>query len=99
MEYISKSGQDLIDISVEKFGSIEDGLFQILEDNPTLNLNTIPKSGQIIEVNNKNAGISQIKTYFKQKIFTVNNADESRLTASVGDFGNDFSNDFFNFVQ
>jgi hypothetical protein len=97
-KYTISSGQDIFDISIQNFGDIETGLFQMLTDNDlTLNSLTINRefiSGREITLNNENKGITKTKDYFKQRSFTVNNADREYINLSLGDFGSDFNFDF-----
>jgi hypothetical protein len=96
MEYTSKNGQDIIDITIQNFGNIESGLFEMLTDNPGVNLNTNLTPGQKLTLNNENVGLIREKQYFKQRIFVINNADELQLNTQIGGFNSDFNNDFNN---
>lgn len=97
-KYTIQSGQDIFDVAIQNFGDIETGLFQMLTDNDlTLNSLTINRefiSGREITLNNENAGVIKTKDYFKQRNFTVNNADLDYINLSLGDFGSDFNFDF-----
>ena len=96
MKYTVKSGQDILDVCVQKFGDVETGLFKMFEDNTTLNLNSNLVSGQEITLNNENLGIIKVKTFFENLKFNVNNADELQLSINVGGFDSGFSNGFNN---
>ena len=96
MIYTVKSGQDLLDLSIQEFGDIESGLFQILADNPSLNLGSSLASGQKLTLNNENIGVVSVKNYFESRNFNINNADALQLSTNVGGFSGGFSNGFNN---
>lgn len=98
MDYIIKSGQDIFDVALQHFGDIETGLFSILTDN-SIGLNAVGLEREYIAnrqitLNNENVGALEVKNKFKLLNFTPNNADETYLAISPGDFGNDFNFDF-----
>ena len=96
MEYLAKEGQDIIDVTIQNFGDLESGLFELLGSNPELNLNSNLSSGLKLTLNNEKIGLIKEKQYFKQRIFVINNADESQLQTAIGEFGVGFNNDFNN---
>jgi hypothetical protein len=91
----AKKGQDIFDITVQQFGDIEN-LFDLLNDNPTLNINSILGSGKELKINSEDKGNVTIKNEFLKTSFKVMNADEDTFAENAGDFNNDFNNDFFN---
>lgn len=96
MKYTTKSGQDIIDVTIQHFGDLETGLFELIKSNPGTGLNSNLNSGDILTLNNENVGLIQEKNYFKQRNFVVNNADLSQISTTYGDFNDDFNNDFLN---
>ena len=96
MEYLSKEGQDIIDISIQNFGDIESGLFSIIASNQNVGLNTNIQPNQKFTLNNENIGLITEKTYFANRSFVINNADETQLSTSIGEFGSGFDNSFNN---
>lgn len=96
MEYTIKNGQDIIDITIQNFGDLETGLFSMFTSNPGIGLNSNLTSGQKLTLNNENIGLTKEKTYFKQRNFVINNADESQLTISIGAFSKAFNTAFDN---
>lgn len=96
MEYMVKDGQDIIDVTIQQFGDIESGLFELFSANDGIGLNSTLGSGQKLTINNENLGLIREKTYFKQRNFVINNADETIVTTTLGDYNSDFSSDFNN---
>lgn len=96
MEYKVKEGQDIIDVTIQNFGDLETGLFSMFTSNPGIGLNTNLTSGQKITLNNENSGLIKEKTYFKQRNFVINNADETQLAVSIGAFNSAFNTAFDN---
>lgn len=93
MKYTPTNGQDVFDVSLQHFGDIETGLFSIVKDN-NLALSSENLFGKNLTLNNDNLGVRKIKDFFSNIKFTINNSDE--LTFSpIGDFNNDFNNDFY----
>lgn len=96
MEYIVKDGQDIIDVTIQNFGDLESGLFELFSGNNGIGLNSTLSSGQKLTTNNENIGLIREKTYFRQRSFVINNADETIVTTTLGDYNDDFSSDFNN---
>ena len=96
MEYITKDGQDIIDVTIQNFGDLETGLFSMFASNPGIGLNSNLTSGQKITLNNEKSGLIKEKTYFKQRKFVVNNADETQLSVTIGSFNSAFNTAFDN---
>jgi hypothetical protein len=95
VKHIISEGQTAIDVSIQHFGDIETGLFQVLTDN-NISLNETLNSGVQLTINNEQPGDAKSVQYFKNRNFTIINAEQSELIISGGDFNNDFSNDFNN---
>jgi len=95
MEYKAKSGQDLFDVCLQNYGSIEEGLFDLIETND-LTLNSELSSGQQLTLNNENAGLVEVKDFFENNTFIINNADEEQIAGTGGAYNYDFGSDFDN---
>jgi len=95
MTHKVSEGQDIIDISIQNFGSIEEGLFKLINDN-NLTVNDSLTSGQELTINQVDNGNKQVISYFSNRDFVINNADEVQLSTLLGAFNNDFNNDFDN---
>ena len=95
-KYIVKEHQSLMDVSIQHFGNLEDGLFKILTDNPSLNANSKLSSAQRLEVNPSGLGNANIKEFLANQDFFVMNKDEAGLSSSFGDYNDDYNNDFSN---
>ncbi|MGV7234667.1 MAG: hypothetical protein ACQ9ET_00270 [Nitrosomonadaceae bacterium] len=96
MDYLVREYQDLLDVSIQEFGNLEDGLFKILTDNPTLNLNSKLSAAQKIQVDPTDLGNLDIKEFFSNKSFVVVNVDEAAIFEVNGDYNNDYNDDFNN---
>jgi hypothetical protein len=88
-------GQDIYDVVLQHYGTL-DNVNDFLELNPTLTISTILTAGQEVFINNENLGKTKEKLYFKNRTFTVMNADESDIFEERGDFNDDFNDDFNN---
>lgn len=93
-KHIVSEGQTSIDVSIQRFGDIETGLFDVLNTNG-LSLNDQLISGRELTVNNETPGDVKSVQYFKNRNFTIINKDQTEIV-SGGDYNNDFSNDFNN---
>ncbi len=85
-------GQDILDISLQYFGDIEN-LFDIFTDNPSLTLNSNLTFAQDVEINNADKGIIANKEFFRKNNFVVINLAENEI-ATLGDYNIDFNNDY-----
>ena len=66
-----KEGQSIFDITLERYGNIDE-IFEIIETNG-FTLNTLLNSGQILNVSNFGKGDEEIKDYYKQNNIKPNN--------------------------
>ena len=94
MTHTVTNGQDIFDVVLQRYGDMENA-FDMLALNPGLNIDGFIQSGDEIEFNNDELGIINIKERFTLTNFVVMNADEELLSETVGDFNNDFNNDYF----
>jgi hypothetical protein len=94
-KHIISEGQTAIDVSIQYFGDIETGLFQILTAN-NYSINETLNSGVELTINNEQPGDAKSVQFFKNRNFTIINAEQPETIISGGDFNNDFSNDFNN---
>lgn len=100
MIYTTESGQTIIDIAIEKYGCYE-GVFIILQDNPTLFLGCNLKPLQRVLLRDdvpvftdNNIAIAQ---YFADKNIKVNSGFKPATNPSGGDFNdNDFTTSDYN---
>jgi hypothetical protein len=92
-KHIISEGQTAIDVSIQYFGDIESGLFNVLTAN-NISLNETLNSGIQLTINNETPGDPKSVQYFKNRNFTIINAEQLEQTISGGDFNNDFNNDF-----
>jgi len=94
MTVLAKDGQNLYDICIQTFGTMEE-LFTIIVDNPGFNVNTKLKASQEIIINNENVGNDEIKAfYLTNNIIPSNDQGTGNPPQEAGDFNFDFSNDF-----
>ena len=86
--------QNIFDISIQEFGSLEN-LFTLLNDN-SLSVNAKLISGQDLTVNKVNIGNEDIKKFVTLKDITMNNFQgEKEPPLLAGDYSQDYSNDYF----
>jgi len=91
--FTSALNQNIFDVCLTKFGTIE-SMFLFLNDN-NLNPNSDLNSNQelIISIDNLNQGNKEIKEYVKlNNIIYTNN---SNALATSGDYNNDYNNDYY----
>jgi hypothetical protein len=94
MNYEAREGQDIFDVSIQFYGDIETGLFEILTTN-NLNLDSRNLSGANLTLNNENTIKNNIANHFSNANFTPNNSGLEIIQLVLGDFNNDFNNNFF----
>ena len=87
-------GQNLFDISIQEFGSLED-LFVLLNDN-SLAVNDRLISGQELVINKTGVGNEDVKKFVLLKDITMNNFQGQKVPPLLsGDYSVDYSNDYF----
>lgn len=87
-------GQNIFDIGVQEFGTLEK-LFVLLNDN-SLSANAKLISGQELTVNKTNIGDENVKDFVVLKNITMNNAQGEKVPPLLaGDYSNDYSNDYY----
>ena len=89
------TGQDLLDITVQHFGSAE-FVGAIINANPELGFTTVLVPGTVLEIPNEEEGSIVQKEFFRRTGINPVNADKQALVPLPGtnDFNNDFNNDF-----
>lgn len=86
-------GQNIFDIQVQEFGSLED-LFILLNDN-SLSVNEKLVSGQDLVVNKTNVGDEDVKKFVVLKDITMHNAQGQKVPPLLaGDYNGDFNIDY-----
>ena len=87
-----QQGQSLFDVVIQEYGDVSH-LFKLLEDNPTLSVNSNVGSGNTVEIDTEYQATADVQAVFqarKQKnIHPVNYSD-----ASEGDYNADYNNDY-----
>lgn len=96
MKHTVSDGQDVFDIAIQRYGSVELGLFELLNDNDNLTINDSISSGDEFDFNNTNIGEKQVISYFSNRNFVINNADELQLETVLGAYNNEFGNGYDN---
>ena len=87
-------GQNLFDIGVQEFGTLED-LFILLNDN-NLSVNTKLISGQQLTVNKVNIGDENVKDFVVLGNITMNNAQGEKVPPLLaGDYNGDYNGDYY----
>ena len=87
-------GQNIFDIIVQEFGTLEQS-FVLINDND-LSVNTKLISGQELTVNKVNVGDENVKDFVVLKNITMNNFQGQKVPPLLsGDYSNDYSNDYF----
>jgi hypothetical protein len=82
MKKITKEGQDVFDLAINHFGDI-DGLFDLLDANPTLSLTSDPTSGTEINIKEENIVNKKVASFYFGTKFVVINSGEPNLVAAV----------------
>lgn len=75
-----KEGQSIFDITLERFGTIEE-IFEIIDTNG-FTFNTLLNSGQLLNVSNYQKGDEDIKDFYKRDNIRPNNDQEYPSTGS-----------------
>lgn len=87
-------GQNIFDIGVQEFGTLEN-LFVLLNDN-SLSANSKLISGQELTVNKINIGDENVKDFVVLRNITMNNAQGLKVPPLLaGDYNFDFNNDYY----
>ena len=86
----AKEGQSIFDVTVQKFGTIEN-LFDFLSDN-NLTLNSKLKTSQQLIIENIGKGNETVKNFVNLTNRNLNNAQDSIDGGSS--YSNDYSNDY-----
>lgn len=87
-------GQNIFDICIQEFGTLEE-LFVLLIDND-LSVNTKLISGQQLTVNKVNIGNENVKDFVVLGDITMNNAQGLRLPPLLsGDYNLDYNGDYY----
>jgi len=90
---IVKDGQNLYDVTLQEFGTLEE-LFVVIGDND-IDVNKRVAAGQDLVTNNENVGDETVKGFYKLKNISPNNNQGTGLPPQIaGDFNNDFNPDF-----
>lgn len=90
---IVKDGQNLYDVTLQEFGTLEE-LFVVIIDN-SINVNKRVSAGQDLVTNNEKTGDESVKGFYKLNAISPNNNQGTGLPPQIaGDFNNDFNNDF-----
>jgi len=93
MKYTVQSGQSVVDVTIQLYGTIEK-LVDFLNDN-NLGLNSKLKSGQVVEYDEDEGNEKAKKTITVEKLnFNNNQQTLSEAGITGGDFNNDFNNDY-----
>ena len=93
-KYNALYGQTILDVSLQKFGSIE-SLFDLIADNG-LNLNSNLQAGQMMTVNTTSKGDEKIKNFVNlNAIKYINGAIETMPPLYGGDYNGDYNNDYY----
>ncbi len=94
MKVTAEDGQNIFDVVLAKFGTLEE-TSRFLTDN-NLNFNSKLASGQELIINNSGVGDEKIKKAVTlQNIRYNNNQGETVPPLIGGDYNNDYSNDYF----
>jgi len=92
-KHIVSSGQDLEDVCLQRYGTLE-SFAQLLADNPQLSVNSNIASKDEILFDSNQSGVADIVGQFDRRVQIIVNSDEDTLGAAVGDWNDDFNNDF-----
>ena len=90
---IVKDGQNLYDVTLQEFGTLEE-LFVVIADN-NIDVNKKVSAGQDLKTNNENVGDESVKGFYKLGAISPNNNQGTGLPPQIaGDFNFDHNNDF-----
>jgi hypothetical protein len=92
MEIIVQPGQDIYDITLKLYGSLDFYLTVVQENN--LNIDSELVAGQKITASNVLVGDSRIKEKYNKINFIPVNSGEDDLRQLDGDYNGDFNNDY-----
>jgi len=93
MNYQVKEGQNIFDVCLQNFGTLEN-LFDLLSVN-NINVNSNLSSGQILVINNESVGNELIKsTIIKENLVFVNEQLKND-DLQGGDYNNDHNQDYY----
>ena len=91
---IVNSGQNLFDIVLQKFGTLENA-FILINDN-SLTFNSKLNANQELIINNSGVGDNKVKNFVTLHEYKYNNDQEGAVLSSVGiDYNNDYNSDYF----
>lgn len=68
--YIVSEGQNIYDVAIQEYGDTE-GVYLLLEDNPTLSLDSVLNAGQLLTIKSAPLNMS-IVAYFKRQKYRIN---------------------------
>lgn len=91
---IVKDDQNIFDVALEKFGTLEN-VFTLIKDNG-LSFNSKLTGGQELTINNEGVGDSNIKNFATLQKVTFNNnqgVTVPQIGTLIGDFNEDFNSD------
>ncbi|CAB4128033.1 hypothetical protein UFOVP105_13 [uncultured Caudovirales phage] len=94
MGNIVKEGQDIFDVSIQFYGSIEAGVIDLITSN-NLNFESVNLGGSEITLNNNNNVDKKVVSFFSNNNFVPNNGGPDVVHLVLGDFNDDFNNDFY----
>jgi len=84
-KHSSKLGQDLLDVVLQKYGTLEGGLENFVQLNPSLDLGVDLTSGQEVNIAPDGVGDVNNKEFFKNNLNVLNNAD-GKFVAVLGTY-------------
>ncbi len=88
-----QDGQNIFDIALQEFGTLEE-LFVMLLDN-NLSLNEKLTSGRELIINKTNVGDEDVKNFVVLRNHSFNNDQGQGLPPLLaGDYNNDYNNDY-----
>ena len=88
-----KKGQNILDVCLERFGTLEE-LFTLLDAND-LTLNSKLQSGQELTVTTTNIGDEDVKNFVILKDISYNNSQSDGLPPLFGgDYNDDYNLDY-----
>jgi len=86
-------GQSIFDVIIQEYGDIAN-TFDFMAENPNLTLNTNLTAGEYVKVDTEEKGVSDVKDKIRQENFKVVNSQQIDSETALGDFNNDFNNDY-----
>lgn len=95
MGYKAKEGQDIFDLSLQFYGSVEAGLMSLITGNG-LSADGSNLFGREITLNNPDTADKKVVNYFNNNNFIPSNSGFEVVGGLLGDFNDDYSDDFFN---